>query len=336
MNKILFQFDSSTFKSVKRDHEFDPIHQLTLNQMKREKLYYGKMFTNLHTKVKSNMSVELKIKLIREALNCRLIRSMIYCMHKNTQEIESAQKLVKDLFALCEEKDLMNEDKNFFLNTYFAEHYTLNRKPNADMKDVRSYSFQLAKSDFPYPEPYFYYMILHWPNEDEDKETNTEYTDTYDEQLLYHCIQQLKRIQEQKSISFTENNIRYGKTPYQRPFYFLAKESGFKRLDRVPDGGIGYKYGQWSKVRKTLYGKISGSNDKRITYQLPKGKQVDIRPQHHRWLQASNVREVSFELGFTFAGPLAYNIKEVNQEYENIQEFNELNTTQPTNGQTEK
>ena len=146
----------------------------------------------------------------------------------------------------------------------------------------------------------------------------------------------VKKNPRTKSISFTENNIRYGKTPYQRPFYFLAKESGFKRLDRVPDGGIGYKYGQLSKVRKTLYGKISGSNDKRITYQLPKGKQVDIRPQHHRWLQASNVREVSFELGFTFAGPLAYNIKEVNQEYENIQEFNELNTTQPTNGQTEK
>ena len=38
--------------------------------------------------------------------------------------------------------------------------------------------------DLPIPEPYFYYIAMHWPNEDQDKHTNIEYLPTYDEETL--------------------------------------------------------------------------------------------------------------------------------------------------------
>ena len=132
----------------------------------------------------------------------------------------------------------------------------------------------------------------------------------------------MKRIQDQRIISFTEKNKRYQKVPKQWPFFFLAKDTGFRRLEISPNGGVNFKYGQSNKIRKVLHGKISCSTDKRITYQLPKGRELEIRPLHHRWLQASKVRDISFEIGFTLAGPIAYNIKEVNPEYDNIEEFN--------------
>ena len=134
-------------------------------------------------------------------------------------------------------------------------------------------------------------MITHWPNEDHDKVSNTEYLETYDEEVMYEAIQKMKIIQEKRTLY-----LKQERSPQQRPFYFLAKGSGFSRLDIVPNGGIGYKFGTTKKSRKVLLGKKSHKNDRRITYTFPRGQELEIHPMHYRWLRStSDVTEVTFE-----------------------------------------
>ena len=67
-----------------------------------------------------------------------------------------------------------------------AEYYIKGGQKNKSvMKKIRQFSHQLAQLDLPYQEPYFHYIITHWPNESGDKESNTEYFETYDEDLIF-------------------------------------------------------------------------------------------------------------------------------------------------------
>ena len=43
-------------------------------------------------------------------------------------------------------------------------------------------------SELDIPEPYFYYIAMHWPTEDRDKSTNIEYLPTYDEEILTRYV----------------------------------------------------------------------------------------------------------------------------------------------------
>ena len=108
MGKITAQFDSSTFKKKvpgMQTQEFDPIRNLAKAQLERESIYYGSQFKGLLEKIKNN-SKELKISMIREALKCRLIQNMIFCLHRTRLELDDAVNLVDSLFSLCPRKDL--------------------------------------------------------------------------------------------------------------------------------------------------------------------------------------------------------------------------------------
>ena len=66
-----------------------------------------------------------------------------------------------------------------------AEYYIERDKKNQkEMEKLRLFSKQLVQLTLDVPEPYFYYILFHWPNETERKSTNTEYLETYDEDLM--------------------------------------------------------------------------------------------------------------------------------------------------------
>ena len=56
--------------------------------------------------------------------------------------------------------------------------------PHVDINQIKCFSSALARTDLNFPEPYFYYTLLHWPNEDQEKESNVQNDDTYDETKL--------------------------------------------------------------------------------------------------------------------------------------------------------
>ena len=93
-------------------------------------------------------------------------------------------------------------------------------------------------------------------------------------------------------------------------------------MEQVPHGGVEVKIG--IRSRKVSFGKVlfgMVNNEKKIKLNLPSGSEAEIKPQQRRWLQANTTGEVSFELGFTLGGPIAYNIKEVNHEYNSLLEY---------------
>ena len=169
----------------------------------------------------SKVPRHIKVQSIREALKCHFVRNMIYCLHRSPHDLLKLRSFIQDLTSLCPDKELNNEDKLCLLNVCFAEFYT---KQDCHLKlmDIYPLSYQLAQLDLYVPEPYFYYMITHWPNEDCDKDSNTE---TYDEEIMYKSIQKMKAIQEKRTLF-----LKHERSPHQRPFLFLPKVQGFQDL----------------------------------------------------------------------------------------------------------
>ena len=318
MDKILRMFDSSTFLK-ESTRNFDPIRILTQCREQRENLFFGTQFQKVN--VSSRVPNNVKVKTICESLRCHLVKNMIYCLHKGPAEVLKLQSFIADLKLLCPEKELNNEDKLAMLNIYFAEIYTMNSAPSSTiLSEIRLLSYQLAQLDLMTPEPYFYYMITHWPNEDHDKDSNTEYLETYDEELLWNSVQKMRNIQEKRTVF-----LKHERSPLHRPFCFLAMGAGLSRLDIVPDGHGG-RYNQKirNNRRKILVGRKSHRNDKRyITYVLPRGKEIEVGIWNNRWLKSTSaVSEFSFELGFSLKGPIALYYKEISVEDEKLHQYN--------------
>ena len=90
--------------------------------------------------------------------------------------------------------------------------------------------------------------------------------------------------------------------PLQQPFFFLSKGQGLQKLEIIPDGGNKwFSFNDPFSKRKLLSGKRSAKRENRIIFQLPKGKEIDIRP-HNPYLlrKSSDASNFEFELGLIF------------------------------------
>ena len=107
--------------------------------------------------------------------------------HASTQQLQQYKHFTNNLLSLCGETDLTNQDKLYVLNVamgeYYAEREHYIEKKN-EIKRLRLFTKELVQANSEAPEPYFYYLMLHWPNEDTKKPTNTENLETYDEDLM--------------------------------------------------------------------------------------------------------------------------------------------------------
>ena len=72
-----------------------------------------------------------------------------------------------------------------------------------------------------------------------------------------------------------------------------------KRLDVVPNGGhlkiYDEHYGTKEYKRKSLLGRTSFSNSKRIMFKFPEGKEIDIKPINPPFLRDN--AQFQFDLG---------------------------------------
>jgi len=113
--------------------------------------------------------------------------------------------------------------------------------------------------------------------------------------------------------------------PHHRPFFFLTKKKGFSTLEIVPDGGVGFNFGQRRESRMRVSGRKSPDHPNMILVQLPLGKEILVFPEKASRFVVQNSNssndELTFDLGFALSGPKAYNI-EVHSEV-----FERLNTS---------
>jgi len=256
--------------------------------------YKNRISPEVHSK---SYSKATSIGCLRGDLKVDHVDSLIYCLRSD--ELPRFKKKVEALRKLCTDKDLKNEDKICYLNVTLADYYLSAGNQETDFfEDFRIFANELAKLDLDVPEPYYFYMISHWPNEDTDNESNTEYLPTYCEDLMDKAIHKMVEIQASKT---DKNNSK--RQPDHRPLFFLGKGKGFKRLDIVKNGGIGVNYDETNKNRKRIVGRPTLNNNKNLIVNLPKGKQISILTRS--WDYLGNV---TFNLGFSLSGPRAYNV----------------------------
>ena len=119
--------------------------------------------------------------------------------------------------------------------------------------------------------------------------------------ILHRSVQKLAHFNNMKSIFDNKNNMEV--RPLHLPFFFLSRGLGIKRLEVVPNGGIGkFLNDVYCPARgqnpKTLLGCKSYSEDKRISFKFPEGKEIGIKPINPPFLRDGS--EFEFNLGLLF------------------------------------
>ena len=286
MVKIVSFLDSSAWK---KDSDFNHIDQLSKLVKKREEFFFG---TKYHQDVIAKCSPNIRKMNLEGALKINYVKSFIKCSRLEDEELAKFKNFVEDLRNLCENDELSNDGKICYMSVVLAEYYVKKvEHQEIVFKDFQHFSFELAKLDLPFPEPYFFYMISHWPNEEKDDPSNTKYLSTYDEELLVRSVKKLREIQSSRT---NQKNPKKGK-PDHRPLFFLARGKRFNRLEIVEKGGIGMNYEFTSKNLIKIVGNESVHNQKEIVTKLPGGKEVILRSHSH--FSVRNIDEVSFDLG---------------------------------------
>ena len=135
---------------------------------------------------------------------------------------------------------------------------------------------------------------MNWPSE-------SEHPPTYSIELLILCQDKLKQLENRNKnfidrklppIFFFQNNVSSG---LQRLYPFKQKSS--KSLLNL---------GTNSSIKK-LTGDVV--NDTFICCKFPQGDSINIRPADLNLVRSGGITRVTFQLGFTFGGPVAYSVE---------------------------
>ncbi len=145
------------------------------------------------------------------------------------------------------------------------------------------------------PEPYLFYMMMNWPSESENPST-------YSIELLIQCQDRLKQF-ENRNKNFIDRKLP--------PIFFFRNDvcsPGYQRL---------YPFKQ--KSSKSLLNLDSNAAIKKLTgdvvnntficYKFPQGDSINIRPADLNLVRSGGITRVTFQLGFTFGGPVAYSVE---------------------------
>ena len=118
------------------------------------------------------------------------------------------------------------------------------------------------------------------------------------------AVQKLYSIRDSKRIQ--QNNKR-NVALNQLPFFILSKGNQMKRLEIVPNGGLGFgrarttsKENRTHNQRKTIKGNKKPL-DKKILIQLPQGTDIEIRPSGKHPFFYHDCRQYEFNLGKAFS-----------------------------------
>ena len=129
------------------------------------------------------------------------------------------------------------------------------------------------------------------------------------------CIKRLKEINNGRATERYVNRERQRKVNEQKPIFFLTEGTKFNRVVRASDL-IQQKPGAKAQKVKRLSGRIIKSSC--IEAVLPGGTKIALRASYLRWNRSSTASNVTFELGFSLAGPIAHNIEKFSDESDRI------------------
>ena len=266
-------------------------------QLRRECEKYSKIFsTNYFKKLPGVMlntktPFQSKLNQLKNYFDINLIEYLYHVRNLDSKQsllLHETIQALKNHFDL-EKRDLKSLDI-FYLVCLLNANLALSiERPIFEFKDACSLSKHLTSVDSEKYENYFWYTVLNWPTEKERMKNSLAVT--YDEALLEKCVKKLQGIYYSSLIPIRKEKHFL----IHNPFYMMHNEIGYKKI---------YNHSNNERIS----GKILDEHS--VEYCLPRGTKLRIRCAHLRINRGSLTENVTFEVGFTLAGPVAYKCKE--------------------------
>ncbi len=210
---------------------------------------------------------------------------------------------------------LLSRDKISYMNVKFAFDFHGLQSCRLDQDLVKSFCRELVTENVDFAEPYFFFLLLFWPGLAATGESTTS-PDTFD--LLEECLGRLKDFERRHS----EAQLRSGFNFQQQPRFLLylrqadsdggrAKVASAKKLKRFVQG---------SRDRDMFRcgGTLDDSKNVVMSFQVDDGggspsqdeeegsfRHLTVRNTNLFHRMKPHVKRVTFNLAFTFAGPVA-------------------------------
>ncbi len=204
-------------------------------------------------------------------------------------KISDLQKIATTMATVSAEAKLpmSTRDKISYMNIKFAfDFHQMSRNCTLSEERVKDFCKRLVSDEAKFAEPYFFYLLLFWP--DLNKSTPS---DTFE--LLRGCISELKRFEKLQSES--------EQPPPPRFLFYLSQhwEDGRPKLSSAKNGknfNNAFRYpGRLDENKNVVMSWGGGDQVAELT----------VRNINLAYKLKPYVRSVTFSLVFTFAGPVA-------------------------------
>ncbi len=184
---------------------------------------------------KSTQSIDEKVEYLRRYLKLNCVEKFRWSlMHLKTNQLWDVYERIEQIRTFCRQSktiSMNNNDKLCYINVILCSHYFgvpgfLEWAENVqNVELVNKYCLELVVSEMDIPEPYLFYLMMAWPDDEND------FPSIFDEDLLLKCLGKLTEFLSRKN-------------PSERPekmvsVFSLAKTGrGFLRLRPYKHSGF--------------------------------------------------------------------------------------------------
>uniref|UniRef100_A0A8C3SBA1 SAM domain-containing protein n=1 Tax=Chelydra serpentina TaxID=8475 RepID=A0A8C3SBA1_CHESE len=309
-----------TDKNQNKENEAEEKEELVYNPrkwLKRQTEVYAKFFTSdsLTVVIKGGPETQLVKSMTIYKYGGGSVTTILSLLSDSKDE-RSVNKLEK-IISLYPEDPQKGSLEDIDLINYILCHITLaclspgssKLLPFQTLRELSNRFFKQRRTAFP-ASAHFLLTLLYWPDDALDRESNPDKND-----ILIAALQSMKRLYDVKMKNVAPRKKRI------YTHFFLGKGNGLgkfvhkTRIDKLIDGSLNERRMKWLHGDVWKIGKVH-SILKRVNGWTEKGRvfarghvgQIHILPLHFDSVPPGN-ENVTFYLGFSFSGLVAYDIQ---------------------------
>ncbi|XP_027510052.1 sterile alpha motif domain-containing protein 9-like [Corapipo altera] len=310
-----FQTDKNQDKDDESDEKEEQIYN-PRKWLKRQSEVYAKYFISASLIEESNNGPET------ELIRCMSIYkngggnvTNILSFLTEKKENRSAEKLER-ILSLYPDNPLRDRLEDNELINYILCHITLaclapGSAKLLPLQTLRELSTRFFKAKRPFPaSAYFLLTLLYWPDEALDKDHNPD-----KDEILTSALQTLKRLYDIKMKNVPTRKRRIYTHFFLGKGYGLSKIVQKAKIDKLITGPLDERRMKWlhgtvwniPRIRDSLK-RVSGWTEDRNLFIYGHKKKLPILALHRESVPLGN-ENVTFYLGFSFNGLVAFNIE---------------------------